>query len=88
MYASALNCCGAMELCYFIKAVRLDEAEQAWPQVLAQLAAQNAAQLICYQQVSNEAQRNFLLRHGFAPVGKRFTNPRTGSVLQLWILYR
>lgn len=84
MYASALKCCGSMEVCGlgFPRDLPIDHS---WPEVLAQAAAQRAGQLICYARDIIPEQGEFLASKAFQRVSS-FVNPRTGNVLHLWIM--
>jgi hypothetical protein len=84
MYASALKCCGAMEVCGlgFPRDMPIDHS---WPEVLAQAAAQRAGQLICYTRDFKPEEGEFLTSKAFTKVCS-FANPRTGNVLSLWVM--
>lgn len=84
MYASAMKCCGAMELCG-IGFPRDQPIDYQWPEVLAQVAAQRAGQLICYSRDFKPEESEFLLSKAFTKVSS-FINPRTGNALTLWVL--
>ena len=83
MYASALKFCGAMEVCG-LGFPRDKPIDYQWPDVLAQAAAQNAAQLICYSRDHKPEEAEFLRSKGFLEVYS-LRNPRTGSSCRLWI---
>lgn len=84
MYASALKCCGSMEVCG-LGFPRDRPIDHSWPEVLAQAAAQKAGQLICYAREQLPEQGEFLASKAFQKVST-FTNPRTGNSLSLWIM--
>ena len=83
MYASAMKCCGAMELC----SVGFPEEksfEDQLPEVWAQMKAQNAGILISIIREERPKDADNLTNAGFTRL-LRFHNPRTGHQLGLWV---
>lgn len=84
MYASALKCCGSMEVCG-LGFPQNQPIDHEWPDVMKQATAQKAGQLICYTRDHKPQEAEFLLTKAFTKVST-FTNPRTGNILHLWVM--
>lgn len=86
MYASAMKCCGAVEVCG-IGTTDYDKSwsEPDWSGFEAQVSAQNSGVAIAFAKDGNPKDRDQLIRRGFIPFA-RFVNPRTKNRLTSLIL--